>query len=423
MEKIINIATALNEKYIPYTYVMLYSLFENNPENSITVYLLQDHFSEDKRDAFSSLTDAFGERVRFVFLNIQKELLDQRLMEAGDWSIEACFRLQLFDLLPDDVERILYLDGDMIINKSITDLYNTDFGEKHLVVCHDMTMTPDSGSVYGYLHTETFNRIIRENQYFNSGMILMDVAYLKQHYRAAYYFQAARDLNYQIYAPDQDLLNYVHLDDTKFVDEWTYDLFACNAFIRNYDYETVRKKTVILHYVGHKPWSSGDHIHYEVERLWWDYARKTKYAAELVLDFIRNHLKRDSATKKTLHSIEEKNEVLWQNLARVTDILKSFGKTVALPERKRFQDRSKPFDPNKVYQDPTEYEMWKERTENDRLNEALEYIKAVISSKAIEEYLKELTEENEMLDREINLRIQGLKEIQWKMEEKTDAME
>lgn len=309
-----NVVTALNEKYVPYTYVMLFSLFEKNSEKSC-VYLLQDDLSEKSKEELRKLCDKYGNEV--CFIQMDRNIFDERLLATHDWSMETCFRLAMNDVLPGDLDRLIYLDGDMIINKDISDLYHMEFAEgKHLIATHDMTMTPDSGAVYGDLHTEVFNRLIRDNKYFNAGMILMDYSYLRDHYHFSDYMEMAKGLDFKIFAPDQDLLNLMHEDQVEYVDSWKYDLFACNAFIRDYGYEKVKEEVSIIHFVGEKPWFGGNHFHYDVEVLWWDYANQTIYASDLQDDFLDTY-----AGPSEFYDAVQKGEEFNRNLRK--DLVKT----------------------------------------------------------------------------------------------------
>ena len=166
-----NVVTALNEAYVPYTYVMLYSLFENNKNSKIQVFLLQEGLSRETRDRLEQLGNRYRNEIRLI--EMDRGIFDERLLSTHEWSMETCFRLAMNNVLPEGLDRLIYLDGDMIINKDISDLYDRPFAHgKHLIVTHDMTMTPDSGEVYGHLHTEVFNRLIRENKYFNAGPLI-----------------------------------------------------------------------------------------------------------------------------------------------------------------------------------------------------------------------------------------------------------
>ena len=389
-----NVVSALNDTYVPYTYVMLSSLFKNNKKTSIDVYLLEADLGERSMERLSLLAKAFGNEIHFV--QMDRDSFDERLLATHEWSMETCFRLAMNDVLPADLDRVIYLDGDMIINRDISDLYERPFpAKKHLIVTHDMTMTPDSGEVYGELHTEVFNRLIRENKYFNAGMILMDFAYLREHYSYSSYIDLAESLDFEIFAPDQDLLNLMHEDETEFVDAWKYDLFACNAFIRGYDYDRVKRDVSIIHFVGEKPWRGGSHFHYGVEQLWWDYALDTDYAEELLKAFIDTHFS-DSKFYDAIHQAEQFNE----NLRReITSAIATFKKLYALINgggESAAEDGADIFgDTQSLMQIPIG-----ERTvaESDMTG----FVRAVIADTSVEDYVESLRDENTKLKSQLD---------------------
>lgn len=333
MDKI-NIASALNEDYVPYTYTMLYSLLENHKEETrVRVFLLCNDLREDSKKKLEDLAKNYDSEI--VFLTPDSSAFDSKMLEQGEWSIETLYRLQLFDLLPGNVDRILYLDGDMIINRDISQLYGMDFASSHLIVTHDMTMTPESGPVYGHLHSEHFNQMIRENRYFNAGMILMDARYLKEHYNLESYLRRAEELDFDIFAPDQDLLNDLHQDECKYIDALEYDLFACNAAGNGISYEKMKKDTVIVHYVGDKPWNAGDHLPYREEMLWWDYASRTIYAEEFLNQYLKDMISR-SELYEAIQSVIDENAKIKR---MIEDTLELTRKTLSMNSEKKSEDK------------------------------------------------------------------------------------
>ncbi|MCR5099525.1 MAG: glycosyltransferase family 8 protein [Lachnospiraceae bacterium] len=390
-----NVVSALNDKYVPYTYVMLYSLFENNRSRDIAVYLLQADLSDASKKDLSELAEGYGNEMHFV--KMDRDAFDDRLLATHDWSMETCFRLAMNDVLPADLDRVIYLDGDMIINKDISPLYDMAFkNDKHLIVTHDMTMTPDSGEVYGDLHTEVFNRLIRENKYFNAGMILMDFAWLRQHYGYSDYIKMAEGLDFEIFAPDQDLLNLMHEGQTQFVDAWEYDLFACNAFIKNYDYDRVKKDVSIIHYVGEKPWRGGSHFHYGVEQLWWDYALGTDYADGLLDGFISTHFG-ESKFYDAIHQAEQFNDNI---RGEITAAITTFKKLYALVNG---QSGDVP-ESDEVFADVPDRRVIPDASENISMtrDEKIDFVRRVISDGSVESYVSDLRRENTSLQAQLD---------------------
>ena len=398
--KVWNVVSALNDRYVPYTYVMLYSLFKNNPAAHIRVYLLESDVSDSSMERLDALAGRYDNEINYI--KMDDSMFDERLLDAGDWSMETCYRLAMNDVLPKDLDRVIYLDGDMIINADISDLYEMRFErDRHLVVTHDMTMTPDSGEVYGELHTEVFNKLIRENSYFNAGMILMDMEYLRSRYGLADYMRMAESLNYEVFAPDQDLLNLMHKDETQYVDAWEYDLFACNAFIRGYDLDRVRRDVKIIHFVGDKPWQGGSHFHYDVEHLWWDYALETVYAEELLTGFISSHFG-ESAFYGAIRKAEEFNSNLRNNL---TEAITTFNKWYSTVSGQAVADCVKLPEPKKL--DIPIYKQLPSETLSQKDN----LVRRIIDDVTVKEYVDYLRRENKELQAQLEEALNALDKL------------
>ena len=283
--EIINIAAALNSKYMRYTYVMLTSLFMNQTNACIHVYLLHNDLTKEDKEKLSSLAKEYHHEI--FFLHIDKSKFPKELPTTDMWSLETYFRLMLLDVLPAEIDRLLYIDVDMIVNKPIGELYHTDFEGALFCVCRDMSVEfpfPD-------IRDEIFHKHMEEGfTYFNAGLMLWNVKALREEgYSFEAYMNLAKELKYKVLAPDQDLLNYMHWNRLKFVDEYQYDLFSRMAYRNGIHYEDVKEETTIIHFAGMKSWE-GEYVHYDIEQLWWDYAKKTPFYQELLEEFVRGSL-------------------------------------------------------------------------------------------------------------------------------------
>ena len=275
-----NIAMALNHKYVRYAYVMLTSLLYNQNVPHIHIYLLHNDLTAKDLEYFQELVNSYHHEITFLY--VDKTLFPASLPTTNAWSLETYFRLLLLDLLPADVDRLIYLDVDMIIDKPIDELYYTDFEDKLFCVCRDCALTLTETD----LRNEIFKEHFAQNYaYFNAGMMLWNITALRKKYCFADYMNTAKQLDYQLEAPDQDLLNYIHWKEVKYVDEFKYDLFSKFAYNKGVTYADVKRETSIIHFAGTKPWE-GEVVHYEIEQLWWDYAKLTPFYHELLEEFV-----------------------------------------------------------------------------------------------------------------------------------------
>lgn len=279
-----NIATALNRKYIGYTYVMITSFLENNRDEHNTVYLLNHELTKEDEEKF--ITDFQNYDADIVFLKINREIFTDQFPVTQVWSMETYYRLFLMDILPESVERILYLDVDMIINQSVKDFYYSDFGGKLLKVCKNAGGYLDQNERLNNKQKEMLHDMLEKGfEYFNAGMLLMNIADLRKKYCFQSYLDAIYEWNFEMGAPDQDILNYLHWNQIEYVDAKKYNYFSRIAHEQGIDYERGKKELCIIHYTDEKPWETKNY-HYPIEQIWWDYAKLTPFYTELLESFL-----------------------------------------------------------------------------------------------------------------------------------------
>lgn len=119
-----NILLTLDENYLLPCKVMLDSLFASNPaETDVTVYLLHSAIPAEKLEELASFCAAFGAALRPI-------AVDAALFESAPTSKrypkEMYYRLLSPLILPQEVERVLYLDPDMLIINPLRPLWEMD---------------------------------------------------------------------------------------------------------------------------------------------------------------------------------------------------------------------------------------------------------------------------------------------------------
>ena len=320
-----NIVTALNRKYVPYTGTMLLSHAINEKEH-IYAYLLHSELDAQDISLLEKTVSGYDMSIHPIY--VDKNRFSARLPRNDQWSIEAYYRLMMLELLPDIVDRALYLDGDMIINKSLCDLYYSDFEEAMIIACDDKSglNTPDR---YGSKHNEMFRQSYECGyRYFNSGVMLLNINKMRERYSFQTYLDAIESWNYQMEAPDQDILNWVHWREVAYADCMRYDLFARVAHNAGVTYQEAKEGVAIIHYAGTKPWDN-DNIHFDIERLWWDYAKMTPFYEQLLTDFVESAMTDKTVElfiKDLVDSYNDKRKSLDNIMVRIRNITGTWDK-------------------------------------------------------------------------------------------------
>ena len=202
---------AANSAYMRYQYVMLTSLFENNRNNKIVVYILQKDFSPEDKKQVATLAASYGQSIEYVDI---PERIFRKLPTSHVYSVEVYFRLMMPELLPESLDRVLYLDVDILVLKPLEELYNEDIEGFFFGACVDINM--------GDLNEHRQQQYGRYDdlRYFNSGVMLWNLALIRESYDFDIYLKAAEDLNYDLPCVDQDILNYLYYDKVKYLDPY-----------------------------------------------------------------------------------------------------------------------------------------------------------------------------------------------------------
>ena len=313
-----NLSAAINDAYTPYVYVMMQSLFEENPEAEVFVYLLQYDLSEESREALHCLAESFGNHL--VPLSIDTTKLSEKLPRTLEWPLEVYFRLLLPDLLPEDVDRILYLDADIIVNQRLRSFYESDFKGKLILGCRDLALKNLTTEQCLEKRSEKLRPLFEKRCYINSGVLLFCMEELRKKYHFRDYLHLAEELDFQIFSPDQDLINYLHRDEIGYVNEWKYNFLTWIGANNGYDYERTEREVAILHYAGQGPWKGGNHVHYSLERFWWEQAVKTPYAKELAEQFVMDAVT-DPTVISYIAALEQQRAVFEAENAQLKEAL------------------------------------------------------------------------------------------------------
>ncbi len=303
-----NVSLAFDNNYIQYAYITLMSLFINNSDAEISVFILQYDLSSESRRILTKLAEGYGSRV--IFLDIYPEKL--KSLPVNKWPVQVYFRLLLTEICPDELDRILYLDSDIIVNASLKELYLTQFEDNDLCACYDLNLLATTEEIFLYHRHPALAPLLKNKCYINSGMLLFNLEKMRKKYSLNSYMEACVKLEGKIYAPDQDLINYVHAGRIKPLDPCKYNYPAYIAFIDGKRSNNA-SEIPIMHFVCEKPWQGGNHAHFETEMIWWKYALKSPYKDKLLERFLNDAIS-DPTIMENLNGTDEiKNALVAEN--------------------------------------------------------------------------------------------------------------
>ncbi len=166
-----NIAIALNRPFLRYGYVMLTSVFENHKDIDLNIYVLHRDITDEDFADYKKLAEEYSQTLTTIC--ITEEMIPGGLPKTDKWPIEVYFRMMLPFLLSEE-EKVLYLDTDIIVRGSLTDLYDIEMGD-HLFAA---SVDNSDGNLSEKQHL-IFDGVISTDpdfHYINSGVLLMNLS-------------------------------------------------------------------------------------------------------------------------------------------------------------------------------------------------------------------------------------------------------
>ncbi len=192
----IEIACAADETYAPHAAAMLHSLGVAHRSVAVTAHVLHPPgLPATTTDRLREVANATGASI--VFHEIGDGTV-RDLPAMGRISRVMWYRLALPDLLP-DTSRLLYLDCDTLVLESLTPLWELDLQDQGLAAVTNV-FPPD------LVHRPDDLGIPRQS-YFNSGVLLLDLAAWRRHRFSERIVELARSRPGRLVFPDQDALN------------------------------------------------------------------------------------------------------------------------------------------------------------------------------------------------------------------------
>lgn len=245
---VVNVAFNIDNNYPIYTMITIKSIVSHS-DSDFMFYILQNDISDKNKKIMTDYVKSLHQNIEFIDVDMQKIDGGNKYFTFSKNRITpiAMARIVLPNVLK-NVDKVIYLDADLIVNIDLAELYNIDMGNLSTGMCTNIS---SSGSKLNEF----------KKGYFNSGVILMDlkkwreqkiseklVGYLQAHSEQFIYDRKTNNRAKYLY-PDQDLLNLVLEGKIyKLNQKWNNQTIKGKS---TYDLT----KPCVIHYVGPvKPW-------------------------------------------------------------------------------------------------------------------------------------------------------------------------
>lgn len=271
-QEVISIVCAADNNYAMPLAVMARSILENlTSDRNILLFVIDGGIQEYNRKKILKSLDS--SRCKVVFLKKPDDLMKEieasheycvtRGIEAkSHLSMPAYYRLLIAELLPEKLEKVIYLDCDLIVEGNLEHLWEMDIDDNLVLAVPDMWISSVSAH-NGLLNYQELG-INANDKYFNSGVMIVN---LKQWRREKIFSLSVKYFNKNknyVRFHDQDILNAILAERWKEIDaRWNFtptihefSTFKDDSFSESI-YKNVIHDACIIHYAsGEKPWNS-----------------------------------------------------------------------------------------------------------------------------------------------------------------------
>lgn len=280
-----------NDNFIPYVSVAIQSIIQNSsPNNNYDIIILHNNVTPiSQKMLLSQIDNKTNFSIRF--LNISNLITNyQKLYVRGHFKMETYFRFLIPTIL-NAYKKVVYIDGDLVVQRDIADLFNIDIGENIIGASLDVdTMGLYCGAETGKkAYTDNIMKLKDPFKYFQAGVLLFNVEQMIKKCTTKQMLDKAQEYPWQLL--DQDVLNILAQGQTYNFDmAWNVMFDWQNYRIKNiisraprqyfYQYMEARKKPYIIHYAGpDKPWQNPS-CDFGME--FWKYAKMSPFCPVII---------------------------------------------------------------------------------------------------------------------------------------------
>ena len=284
----IPIVLSTNNENAPFMYTSMISILENGFKNTYYIfYLLVNYdFSKNYENIILDLNNKYRCNIYFTYIKKGSEKIIEKIHHI---TLNNFYLLLISILIPNEIDKCIYLDPFICVNKDLSDLYNIDLNRYYFAGVISPFYFIDKESHFKRLNNTS------KNQYIDKGVLLMNLKQIRKDNLTKKFIEFSKKNNDSY---EQDFLNEEYYGKILTLPP-KYNLMTksfkqkkgiLRELYKDEDISEAYKSPYIIQYNGKKkPWNS---IGSYMEKYWWEMAKKTP--------FIKNFFNREIIYKNEI---------------------------------------------------------------------------------------------------------------------------
>ncbi len=270
----INICFTSDDNYAEYMGVAIASILQNkSPEDVINIYVLDGGISDKKKKEIETLSNIVPFNIEYIRVD-ENSTKDCPMNKEQHFTIATWYKC-LLTLLPEQVDKVIYLDCDLVVNVSLYPLYNQDITNVYFK------------GVIDVLNQDNTDRL-KLKKYCNAGVLLINLEKWRKDNLKNKFFKYINEHADKIVWADQDVINVVCQTGIEYIDQrWNTQLTDYSGGITD-DFRDVGANGYIMHFISNKkPWGNK---YSKWSKYWYRYIKRTPWKNK-IFRYYTNKLK------------------------------------------------------------------------------------------------------------------------------------
>ncbi|SDS14821.1 glycosyltransferase family 8 protein [Winogradskyella sediminis] len=265
------VGMSANEGFAFYAAIGAFSIRQNlSKKIDLELYFVDNGLKGVTKKKLGTIFETFN--IKCIWLYPDKTLTNKVEFPEGSWLDDSSLlRLLMPQMLPDYVDKLIYVDGDMLVLDDISLLYNVDLEGNIMAACQDFQ--------YNYIRQSKSRSVYADYEisgnlpYLNAGLYVIDVKKWNSNNLTDITLDILIKRSKELSHSDQDAINIALAENWKILNpKW-------NVVTPMYFNLSLNDKLLttpsIIHFTGPKPGQPG--CKHPKRFLYFDYVKKSNF--------------------------------------------------------------------------------------------------------------------------------------------------
>jgi len=247
--KKMNILVTCDSGYAKQAALMLFSLQKHHPDVFLDIFVAGT-LQEGDIILMGKALDREKSRITHA-------VFDGKILKGAPttdrYPVEMYYRIFAAHYLPQELDRVLYLDPDLVVTGSLEELYDMEMGNAFFAAASHVKEDT-------VLEKVNQKRLDMEGIYINSGVMLLNLEALRREQEVQAVIDYIAEHEKVLLLPDQDVISGLYSEKILPINAHIYNMterIAAAEFLKGLDTDWICRNSAIIHYCGrNKPWKS-----------------------------------------------------------------------------------------------------------------------------------------------------------------------